>query len=319
VTDPEVSVVIPTRNRLEMLQQTLETVLGQQGVDVEVIVIDEGSSDGTPAWLATLDDPRVQFVRHDEPRRLPGARNAGVSRATAPLVAFVDDDDLWSAGKLRAQLDEMRRTGASWSCVGCVHVDEHLEPVAVSHAAPAAEMAELLLRYNAVPGGGSGVVIERSVLEQAGGFDETLNAVEDWECWLRVVAVAGPPATIDRPLLAYRRLSHSMSHEVDRMITALRRVAELHPEIRQDANLGVPAGTIRGMSRLARESGDLRTAARLVWLDRRNAGTLLRAPLYLAVPLVVLRRSFLLRRAKVRWGAPLVAEISRFAPRGSGS
>lgn len=314
---PEVSVIIPTRNRLVMLQQTLSTVLGQRGVDVEAIVIDEGSSDGTPAWLASLDDPRVQVVRHDVPVRLPGARNAGARRATAEFLAFVDDDDLWSLDKLRAQLDAMKATGADWSYVGCVHVDEHLEPVAIQRAPDPAELGAILTRYNAVPGGGSGVVVSRRAFDAAGPFNETLNAAEDWEFWLRLSKV-GRAAAVDRPLLAYRRLAHSMSHEIERMLVALRSVAELHPEIERDPVLQVPVGTVRGMSRLAREAGDWRAALRLVWLDRKNAGTLLRAPLYLGVPLVVLRKSFLLRRSQVRWGLPLVHEVARFrAPRPS--
>lgn len=317
MTTPEVSVVIPTRNRLGMLQQTLETVLGQHGVAVEAIVVDEGSSDGTPAWLGSLTDPRVVVIRHDEPKRLPGARNAGAARASAPLVAFVDDDDLWSLGKLRAQLDAMRVANARWSCVGCVQVDEHLEPVAVSRAAPREQMPELLQFRNVVPGGGSGVVIERSALAEAGGFNETLTAVEDWECWLRVIKVAGAPATVDRPLLAYRRLSNSMSHEVERMLGALKRVAELHPELPRAREVAVPVNTLRGLSKLARENGDLRTASRLVWLDRRNPRTLVRAPLYLGVPRLLLRRSFLLRRAQVAWAMPLVDEIRRFRDGGN--
>lgn len=96
---PLVSVVIPTRNRLTLLAQTLHTVLAQQ-VELEVIVVDEGSSDLTPGWLASRGDPRVRTIRHDEPRGLPAARNAGAALARGRWVAFVDEDDLWLPDKL---------------------------------------------------------------------------------------------------------------------------------------------------------------------------------------------------------------------------
>jgi glycosyltransferase involved in cell wall biosynthesis len=308
VTLPEVSVVIPTRNRLQMLRQTLGSVLSQEGVIVQAIVVDEGSSDATPSWLASQDDERITVVRHDIPKRLPGARNAGLAHARYNLVAFVDDDDIWSRHKLAAQAAALHDAGAQWCITGAVHVDEDLRPVAVHQPPPGDAVYALLRRFNAVPGGGSGVLMTRELLDSVGGFREDLTAAEDWECWLRLSA-AGKPVSVDRPLLAYRRLSHSMSHEMDRMLVALQRVASLHPELERDPELGVPAGTLRNLARLAREAGDWGTAVKLIWRDRRNVGTLLRAPLYLLVPIWAVKKSFYLRPGQVRWAEPLVVEL----------
>lgn len=309
---PDVSVVIPTRNRLGMLKNAVDTVLTSEGVDVEVIIVDEGSSDDTPQWLAGLDDPRVKVVRHDVPVKLPGARNAGSKHATADYIAFLDDDDLFGRQKLSMQLRAIRASGAGWSYVGCVHLDESLYPVAVHRAPSAAGIADQLSRENAVPGGGSGVVVHRDVLARAGGFNESLTASEDWECWVRIAAEA-PASAVDVALLGRRRHASSMSHELDRMLEAGRRVGELHPDmVAQGARADKPVGKARYMARLARESGDWKGAARVIWLERNDPGTLLRAPLYLLTPTIVWEKSFLLRRGQVKWAAPLVDELSRF-------
>jgi glycosyltransferase involved in cell wall biosynthesis len=100
----DVTVVIPTHNRKELLDRTLRSVLAQEDVDLSVVVVDDGSADGTEAFVQALADPRVSVVRHPEARGVSAARNTGIARATTTWLAFVDDDDLWAPTKLRAQL-----------------------------------------------------------------------------------------------------------------------------------------------------------------------------------------------------------------------
>src|ERR1700758_225015 len=98
----DVSVVLPTHNRLHLLPVAIGSILRQEGVELELIVVDDGSTDGTGAWLDRLAaaEPRVKVVHHDRPRLMSGARNAGIARASSPWVAFCDDDDVWAPGKL---------------------------------------------------------------------------------------------------------------------------------------------------------------------------------------------------------------------------
>src|SRR5690349_9916448 len=98
---PEVTVVVPTRDRHARLAATLAGVLRQRDVDLEVVVVDEASSPPVGASA----DPRVRVLRHDEPQGVARARNAGLSAAQGAWVAFCDDDDLWGPEKLRRQLD----------------------------------------------------------------------------------------------------------------------------------------------------------------------------------------------------------------------
>lgn len=314
----EVSVVIPTRNRLHMLRDAVDCALHQQGVNVEVVVVDEGSSDETPQWLASLTDPRVKVVRHDVPVKLPGARNAGVRASTGTYVAFLDDDDLWSRDKLRRQLDAIRQTGAGWAFAGCVHLDGKLRPV-VAHRAPSATgIKEALALENAIPAGGSGVLVAREVLDEAGGFDETLVASEDWECWVRLAAVA-PAASVDLALVGRRRHTGSMSYDLDRMLDAGRAVGDLHPEMVDGEDAQRPVGKVLYMAGMAREGGDWKSAARIIWLERRRPGTLKAGAKILLTPNFAWPLKFWLRRDRVRWARPLMADIAQYRTGGSTS
>jgi hypothetical protein len=190
MTAPVVSVVIPTRNRLSLLAQTLHTVLAQ-AVELEVIVVDEGSSDATPGWLARQGDPRVRTIRHDEPHGLPAARNAGAAQARGRWVAFVDDDDLWLPDKLEAQLATADEHGRVWAYGGALDVTS--EPHLLRVVTPGD--ADDLPWRNVVPGGGSNVVVQREALEAAGLFDESLRKVEDWDLWIRLGQLSPPAVT----------------------------------------------------------------------------------------------------------------------------
>src|SRR5438128_8506232 len=98
----DVTVVVPTKDRRQVLDVALRSILAQEGVDVRVVVVDDGSSDGTAAWLADLD-PRVEVVRHDTPTGAAAARNDGLDRVTTDWGAFCDDDDVWAPTKLAKQ------------------------------------------------------------------------------------------------------------------------------------------------------------------------------------------------------------------------
>jgi hypothetical protein len=206
---PLASVVIPTRDRARLLPAALGSALAQRDVDVEVIVVDDGSADATPALLASLGDQRVRVVRTGRPGGVAAARNLGLAAARGDWVAFLDDDDLWAPLKLARQLDALERTGSAWSCCGAVVVDCTWRPLRVQ--APPPDLCAQLRGWNAVPGGGSGVVARRHLLASLGGFDTALSILADWDMWLRLAAL-GPPAVVAVPLVAYRLQGQSLSH-----------------------------------------------------------------------------------------------------------
>jgi glycosyltransferase involved in cell wall biosynthesis len=198
-----VSVVVPTHNRSGLLALTLRSVLWQRDVDLEVVVVDDGSTDDTAEVVAALGDPRLRRVHHPTPKGVSAARNRGIAEAGGQWVAFVDDDDLWAPDKLARQLQAARDTGRAWAYAGAVSVDGGLEIVGGVPPPSPDRVAELLPRFNAVPGGGSNVVVRRDLLRRVGPFDTRLYNTEDWEMWIRL-AKDGPPAGVGSPLLAYR-------------------------------------------------------------------------------------------------------------------
>lgn len=206
VSRPEVTVIIPTRNRWEMLSRhALPSAFAQERVEIEVIVVDDGSSDATTTRLAEIVDPRLRVIRHDPPKRLPGARNAGAAMATGAWLAFLDDDDVWSPEKLRVQIDAARALGRAWVYGRAVVTDGDLRMIEEDPFPNPDELGQLLLQGNWIPGGGSNVIVERGVFRRAGGFDEELRFFEDWDLWLRLLDT-GLPAIVDEVVLA--RVEH---------------------------------------------------------------------------------------------------------------
>jgi glycosyltransferase involved in cell wall biosynthesis len=208
-----VSVVVPTHDRRRLLLQTLRSILRQRGVDFEVIVVDDGSTDGTAEMVARLRDARVRVVRHDTPRGVAVARNRGIAEAAGAWLAFCDDDDLWAPDKLARQLQAAHQTGRSWVYTGEVRIDLRQRIVGGTHPPPPPErVAARLPHWNLVPGGCSGVIASTAALATAGRFDARLRNLADWDLWIRL-ARTSPPAWVPSLLVGYRLHGGSASRD----------------------------------------------------------------------------------------------------------
>lgn len=214
---PCVTVVIPTRNRREMLMTTLRSVLGQRDTSFEVVVVDDGSTDDTREAVERLGGGPLRVIPSVTPPATPrplgvsAARNAGLNVARTEWVAFCDDDDLWAPHKLALQLAALRaRRDAEWCLAGSIVFDRPGRFVQHGECTADGTLYRRLLASNVVPGGGSGVMVRASAARQVGGFDPTLHFAEDWEMWLRL-ARAFPAAAVNRPLVAYRYWPSSAS------------------------------------------------------------------------------------------------------------
>lgn len=219
--------VIPTRDRPELLATTLRSVLAQEGVALRVLVVDDGEGPDTRALVERFADARVRVLPNEGPAGVSGARNTGIAAAVGDWVAFCDDDDLWAPGKLAAQLEAVESAHRVWVYGGEVTVDETLRVRSGGPPPPPAAVVAGLREHNAVPAGSSNVVVRRDVLEEAGGFDPRLRTSEDWDLWLRL-AGAGSPAWVPRPLVALRTHAAMASRDVDRMLADIEVIAERH-------------------------------------------------------------------------------------------
>ena len=198
-----VSVVIPTRDRSRMVVDTVRLALTQRDVELELIVVDDGSSDGTADALEALGDPRVTVLRNAASRGVAHARNRGIERATQPWIAFLDDDDRWSPDKLRVQLDLARADDADFVyTAGLAVAAADGRVLWRSPAFTPAELRQGIRSRNLVFAGSSNVLARTELLRRLGGFDESLHHIADWDLWIRLTE-AGRGAACPEALVAY--------------------------------------------------------------------------------------------------------------------
>jgi len=208
MTPKIVSVVIPTFNRADLIVETLASVLGQSYSWMEVIVVDDGSTDGTEAVVAGIGDGRVRYIRN-EWSGLPAVnRNTGIREACGRYVAFVDSDDLWRPDKLALQVELLEERRALQWCFTHYDFLEHETGVVTSRAIPRGLAegplpARRLLGGNCI--GSMTPLVRREFLDRTGLFSEdpTFRFVEDWEFWLRLLAHS-PGWFLPVPMASYR-------------------------------------------------------------------------------------------------------------------
>jgi glycosyltransferase involved in cell wall biosynthesis len=222
---PAVSVIIPTRNRRKRLKLAIRSALGQTRVDLEVLVIDDGSTDSTEQAVANITDHRIRYVRRAASEGVSAARNAGIAEARGRWIAFLDDDDVWAPTKLTRQIDVMESHGRMWSYAGDVMVDGDLTIVAGGPPPPPDEVVGLLERHNSVPAGASNIIVHADALSAAGPFDPGLTNHEDWDMWIRL-GRGGPPDWVCSPLVAISYHGHNATREMTAMIRQLDLVAK---------------------------------------------------------------------------------------------
>jgi len=217
---PLVSVIIPTCNRARLLHRTLESVLKQSSENLEVIVVDDGSTEA----VAASADPRVRVLRNPKPTGVSAARNRGIAAARGEWIAFCDDDDLWAPNKLQEQLNAAGRAGANWAYAGDVNVNDQLHVLSGGPPPDPEAVMALLPRFNPLASGGSNVVVRSNILAEVGTFDPTLRRTEDWDLWIRI-ASKGPPACVRQPLVAYRFHRGNVVWDPREMVDEARQVA----------------------------------------------------------------------------------------------
>lgn len=221
---PLVSVVIPAYNAAPWLSAAVDSVLAQDFQDYELIVVDDGSTDGTPGVLARYGD-RIRSLRKAN-GGLSSARNAGIAAARGRYVAFLDADDRWLPGKLAAQVACMEARSEVGFTTTCARLED--EQGHVLGTWPCARwtgsfLAHLFASLGDVAGSGSAAMVRRELFARAGTFDESLPSLEDVDMWMRLAALTGY-ACVDEPLVVIRRHGASMSRNRERMRTCALRV-----------------------------------------------------------------------------------------------
>jgi glycosyltransferase involved in cell wall biosynthesis len=244
VAAPRISVVVPAYNRAGSIRMAVESILRQTFTDFELLVVDDGSTDGTMDQLADISDPRLLRLANPKNLGASAARNTGIRAARGAWIAFHDSDDEWLPQKLEKQLARLDEAGEM--TVGCYcgmvivggrglrEGDLDHSPSERTHVyylpwststLVEGDIRPSLLRTSLVST--QMLVARRSALLKIGGFDEALPALVDWDCVIRL-AELGHFAFVDEPLVLQFFSDNSLTRSRQKRAEARTRIIEKH-------------------------------------------------------------------------------------------
>ncbi len=209
---PVLSIVIPAFNVETYIADAISSALAQTFRKIEVIVVDDGSTDGTPGIVAGFSDPRLRVIRQEN-GGLSSARNTGIAAARGRYVGLLDGDDRWYRRKAERHLAIMEADpGIVVTFCHSAYIDERgAETGRVLTTGPARPgLRDLVLRN--VLSNGSTPIVRADGFLRAGVFDTTLRSCEDWEMWVRLLReTSGAAVLVPELLTAYRINTQSLS------------------------------------------------------------------------------------------------------------
>jgi protein-tyrosine-phosphatase/glycosyltransferase involved in cell wall biosynthesis len=261
-----VSVVVPTRDRADLLPRTLGSVLAQTYRNLEVIVVDDGSTDRTEEVVRSFGDPRIRYERKGPPHSAASARNRGASLARGELLAFNDAGDDWLPEKLSVQVGAMARLPAEVAMVYSSLIRVHEDGLLQFLNSPAFEAGEPGRARRALAMGVSGIypqaaVIRTSTFRALGGFDESFRCWEDLDFFMRL-AKRYPIQHIPGHLTRLFDDSRGVSKDLDAMYEAHAALLAKHaPDLGSDPALLVPHWRAIGVRLIPSKRGAYARAA----------------------------------------------------------
>ncbi|WP_426434904.1 glycosyltransferase family 2 protein [Bradyrhizobium genosp. P] len=228
----KISVYIPTRNRVDLLAAAVRSVLAQQFTDLELIVVDDASTDATASFLESItrEDKRVRALRNESPRGAPVSRNRAITQATGDFITGLDDDDTFGLQRLSALHDCWASYARHNMPVSCIYTQDVFlsggKELFVTKKRGTVEFADLA-EANHI---GNQVFAPTSVFREAGLFDQKLPAWQDLEFFIRIVKQFGPARLLDMPLYRFdvTPSRDRISSKQDRVRNAYELVSSLH-------------------------------------------------------------------------------------------
>jgi glycosyltransferase involved in cell wall biosynthesis len=255
---PLVSVVIPTYNRVLLLQKAITSILAQSYTNWELIVVDDGSTDGTSQLIRSMTDRRISVLELHHSGHIGCLRNAGVKACNGEWLAFLDSDDVWVPKKLELQLDALRQSGGKW-CYGnfeLMNESGQTIPVKAGKYRPLSGwiIRQLLTTEAAVTM--CSVMVKRSLFNEVGGFssDSRLQYRGDYELGLRLALkeeVTALPDVLVRVLEHEGRSTSGLRDGHERTALAYEIFLDAKPgkELRQLANRQLASHLVEAASR----------------------------------------------------------------------
>ncbi|WP_172293325.1 glycosyltransferase family 2 protein [Pseudoruegeria sp. HB172150] len=277
---PRASIIVPAYNVAKTLRETLHSLLGQTFTDLEVVVVDDGSTDRTVAVARSFGDPRIRVIQQPN-RGLAGARNGGIAAARGEYIGFCDADDLWRPTKLAAHIAHLEanpHVGLSYS--GSELIDMSGRPLKIAQRPRLKNVTAAHVFLRNPVGNGSAPVFRRAALDAIAWrpahetlrdwwFDETFRQSEDIECWLRLALttdweIEGIPGLLTRYRIAPGGLSAGLRKQLESWERIAGKLEPLAPEFFVRHAAAARAYQLRYLARRAFSSGDGAAASRMI-------------------------------------------------------
>ena len=288
------------------IRDAVRSALQQSVEDIEVIVVDDGSTDGTPDLVCCFGDPRLRLIQTAH-RGAAAALNRGVAEARSRYIAFLDGDDIWLRDRLERHLQFMElRVKADLTFSLSRLIEETSTDLGLVSRSAAGPLDFNSLFVDNIIGNGSAIMVRREALSEVGPFDETLPGVYDFDVWLRIARRRKDNiCCIPEVLTLYRRRPGQITKNWRLMASAWRRVMEkfraIDPQVVSDLEPAALCNMYRYLAAAASENGDWRAGADLLALSFRAAPSLfLRTHRSYLVAAVVLS-AWMLPPASKRW------------------
>jgi len=215
---PAVSIIVPAYNQSQYLGGAVRSALAQTWTDLEVIVVDDGSTDETPAVCREFTDPRVRYFRQAN-QGLSAARNTGIREARGEFLSFLDSDDQFLPAKLELLLAAFDRDPGLGLVAGqAVLIDQDGKRIGEVFDRPLPDEPTDLLLGNPLHVGS--VLLRREWQARVGPFDESLRSYEDWDMWLRLARAGCRMGWVASPVSLYRFHQEQMTRIGQQMTTA---------------------------------------------------------------------------------------------------
>lgn len=204
---PEISVIIPSYNCADFLSESVNSVFTQSFADLEIIVVDDGSTDNTSEVMSQYEsDPRIRFIQQQN-RGLPAARNAGVAESRGEYIAALDADDALEPTALEEMLAATRNAHASWCIIDILKFWENYTEIQRTQL-PADGLKFGILREDFIR---RAMFLNKSALERVGLWDPEMKMREDWDLNIRLIRAGEKHVYLPRPLYRYRKRPGSIT------------------------------------------------------------------------------------------------------------
>jgi glycosyltransferase involved in cell wall biosynthesis len=239
--NPTVSVILPTYNRAAALPRAVDSVLAQTYEDFELLIVDDGSTDQTREIVQGFIDHRIVCIESRQNLGAGAARNLGIRQAGGRYIAFQDSDDEWRREKLARQVDTIERASphsgvvytnylrarVNRTIVGLSRLRRLASRARLPHTRLEGNLLHALARGNFITT--QAALVRRDYLESAGGFDERLPRLQDWDLWLRL-AHRCQFVFIDEPLVTLYETPGSLSSQPESLLPAFQRILDKHTQ-----------------------------------------------------------------------------------------